>query len=223
MTREEALTKLTDLANLPTLAVYGGQIDECVVTLQATVERLKGERDQARKAINDFGHNPNGFDWAFLAKMDEMEERAESAEARLKEVDELAEAVKKLRGLEWSVMQTSGEVTRWHLPASIRDDILDALSRFQAGSQGAKEAIDLATLQATVERLESANEAIEAHATRLVERLAERIAMNRDLRSQLAASQSELADERRQDVGNVADAGIIAAKAREIVEGEANE
>lgn len=37
------------------------------------VAELERERDQARKAINDFGNNPNGFDWAFLARFDELE------------------------------------------------------------------------------------------------------------------------------------------------------
>lgn len=36
-----------------------------------------------RKAINDFGKNPNGFDWAVLDKLDEQDEEIAELKAKL--------------------------------------------------------------------------------------------------------------------------------------------
>lgn len=60
--------------------------------LRAQLAAVEKERDEARRAIDSFGSNPNGFDWAFLAKMEELEaenaalrEACEGAKARAKD------------------------------------------------------------------------------------------------------------------------------------------
>jgi outer membrane murein-binding lipoprotein Lpp len=60
-----------------------------VAALSAQLAAAERERDAARKAINEFGNNPNGFDWAFLTKMESLEARNAALEGLLREASEI--------------------------------------------------------------------------------------------------------------------------------------
>lgn len=47
------------------------------------IKKLKDENKRLKKAIEDYGNNPAGFDWAVLERMEQLEEAVSYAVGKL--------------------------------------------------------------------------------------------------------------------------------------------
>jgi hypothetical protein len=118
------------------------------------------ERDQARRAIESFGNNPNGFDWAFLTKLEDTEDALTAAEARAAEAEKERDSANAacnevLNSLEWS-----GDGYEWNPPnGDYRESPMVALSRGQR-----KHVAALTAAQARIAELEGLLQRIESNA-----------------------------------------------------------
>ena len=68
----------------PSEAVISIKIYFAVCEMSANdIEEFRNQLAQARKAINNFGNDPRGFDWGVLGRIDDLEEENKRLRARI--------------------------------------------------------------------------------------------------------------------------------------------